>query len=166
MQKKSRKLAMVSAVGIAITAITSTSYVLSDHPVEEQKELFMMEEAAMDYWLRGGIGYCGAEMRPDFNEIKHAARDGNMIAAFRLGQVYSSGTWGMPRDDKEAVKWFRMAAEGGHLESMLKIGLAYELGKGVAQDNKQASEWYWQVLRKKGNDAVLEEKIRRLETGE
>jgi TPR repeat protein len=166
MQKKSRKLALVSAVGIAITAITPTSYVLSDHPVVEEKDLFMMEEAAMDYWLRGGIGYCGAEMRPDFDEIKQAARDGNSIAAFRLGQVYSSGTWGMEQDDKEAVKWFRMAAEAGHLESMLKMGLAYELGKGIGQDNKQAAEWYWQVLRKKGNDAILEEKIRVLESGQ
>jgi len=165
MQKKSRKLALVSAVGIAITTITTTSYVLSDHPVEEQKDLFMMEEAAMDYWLRGGVGYCGAEMRPDFDEIKQAARDGNHIAAFRLGQVYSSGTWGMPQDDKEAVKWFRMAADGGHLESMLKMGLAYELGKGVGQNDRQAAEWYRQVLGKKGSDAVLEEKIRKLESG-
>ena len=45
-------------------------------------------------------------------------------------------------DDKQAVAWYRKAAEQGNVDAQYNLGVKYEYGKGVAQDYKQAVAWY------------------------
>ena len=47
-----------------------------------------------------------------------------------------------PQDYKEAVKWYRLAAEQGHAEAQINLGVMYETGRGVLQDNTMAHMWY------------------------
>jgi TPR repeat protein len=132
---------------------------------DKDDELFLMEEEARQYWLEGGIGYCGEAMRPDINLIKAEALNGNATAAFRLGQVYARGTWGEKHDDAEALKWFRMAAEGGMSDAMVQVGLAYEFGKGVALDFREAIRWYQRAYDDRmGGDTLLLKKIELLKS--
>ena len=49
---------------------------------------------------------------------------------------------GLPRDDKEATKWFRKAAEQGHAQAQLKLGIAYMEGVGVPKDLVAAYAWW------------------------
>jgi hypothetical protein len=68
------------------------------------------------------------------------AEEGNAESQFYLGAMYDDGQ-GVPRDYKEAVKWYRLAAEQGHSESQYNFGLAYHRGQGVPQDYKKAFKW-------------------------
>ena len=55
--------------------------------------------------------------------------------------MYSIGL-GVPQDSKQAVTWFRKAAEQGDASAQYNLGLMYDKGRGVAQDDKQAVAWY------------------------
>ena len=55
--------------------------------------------------------------------------------------MYEDGK-GVPKDDKEAVKWYRKAADQGYKYAQNNLGLMYEDGKGVPKDYKEAVKWY------------------------
>jgi TPR repeat protein len=55
--------------------------------------------------------------------------------------MYDKGN-GVPQDYKEAVKWFRLAAEQGYGPAQGKLGIMYDNGMGVPQDYVQAYAWY------------------------
>ena len=55
--------------------------------------------------------------------------------------MYSSGR-GVPQDDAEAVKWYRLAADQGIAEAQNNLGVMYGNGKGVIEDDKEAAKWY------------------------
>ena len=40
------------------------------------------------------------------------------------------------------MKWYTKAAEQGHAYAQYHLGIAYNEGKGVPQDYKQAVKWY------------------------
>jgi TPR repeat protein len=40
------------------------------------------------------------------------------------------------------AKFFRLAAEQGHVSSQFNIGLFYYMGRSVAKDYGQAAEWF------------------------
>ena len=46
----------------------------------------------------------------DFDAIRQAAERGYAEAQLYLGSMYANGL-GVPQDDAEAVRWFRLAAE-------------------------------------------------------
>ena len=49
---------------------------------------------------------------------------------------------GVAQNDKEAVKWCRLAADQGHAPAQCSLGLSCERGKGVAQNGKEAVKWH------------------------
>jgi len=78
--------------------------------------------------------------------IKLAAEQGHPAAQSVLGEMYSDWGFGPYSEEKisyvEAVKWFRLAAEQGVAYAQYRLGLAYYLGNGVLQDDKEAAKWY------------------------
>jgi TPR repeat protein len=48
----------------------------------------------------------------------------------------------VPQDYKEAVKWFRLAADQGYADAQYNIGVMYDHGQGLLQDYEQAVKWY------------------------
>ena len=58
-----------------------------------------------------------------------------------LRVMYANGT-GVPQDHKEAVKWYRIAADQGNAQAQFNLGVIYENGEGVPQDYKEAMKWY------------------------
>jgi hypothetical protein len=63
------------------------------------------------------------------------------VAQFNIGLMYHNG-WGVPQDDAEAVKWYRMAAEQGLADAQNSLGLMYRNGWGVPRDYVEAARWY------------------------
>ena len=49
---------------------------------------------------------------------------------------------GVPQDYKEAVKWYRLAADQGEASAQSNLGYMYSNGHGVLQDNVMAHMWY------------------------
>jgi len=56
-----------------------------------------------------------------------------------LGNAYYKGD-GVPRDYKEATKWYRLAADQGLAEPCFMLGVIYEQGK--SPDYFEAVKWY------------------------
>ena len=54
--------------------------------------------------------------------------------------MYTKGE-GVPENDTEAVKWYRMAAEQGIASAQYNLGVMYANGQGVPQDYVQAHKW-------------------------
>jgi len=73
--------------------------------------------------------------------LERLAKQGSAVAQYDLGVKYDLGQ-GVPRNEKEAVRWYRKAAEQGHFEAPYKLGLAYETGIGVRKSSTQAFKWY------------------------
>ena len=69
-----------------------------------------------------------------------AAEQGIAFAQYNLGGMYRKGR-GVPQDNAEAVKWWRLAAEQGHDDAQYNLGGMYLNGKGVPHDYIQAHMW-------------------------
>ncbi len=54
--------------------------------------------------------------------------------------MYAKGD-GVRKDNAEAVKWLRKAAEQGLAEAQYNLGVMYKYGKGVAQNYVLAHMW-------------------------
>ena len=55
--------------------------------------------------------------------------------------MYAKGE-GVLKDDAEAVRWFRLAAEQGDASAQFNLGVMYAKGEGVLKDDAEAVRWY------------------------
>ena len=77
----------------------------------------------------------------ELSELRAKAVGGDAKAQNNLGNMYYNGE-GVPEDHKEAVKWYRKAAEQGHAIAQNNLGVMYGNGEGVQEDHKEAVKWY------------------------
>ena len=75
------------------------------------------------------------------------------LRSINLGIMYDNGQ-GVPQDYKEAVKWYRLAAEQGYVCS-IQSWYHVRNGEGVPQDYKEAVKWY--RLAAEQGDAMLKQ---------
>jgi TPR repeat protein len=54
--------------------------------------------------------------------------------------MYARGK-GINKDEAEAVKWFRQAAEKGNRDAQYGLGMAYLRGKGIQKSDSLAYDW-------------------------
>ena len=66
---------------------------------------------------------------------------------------------GVTRDKKEAVRWFKKAAEQGDAKAQNNIGLIYANGYSVTKDNEKAVRWFKKAARQGNKDAIKSLKI-------
>jgi TPR repeat protein len=59
---------------------------------------------------------------------------------YNLAYLYEQGT-GVKQDEKEAAKWYQLAADGGDPIAQYDIGQRYKLGLGVSTNLIQAFKW-------------------------
>ena len=60
---------------------------------------------------------------------------------YEKGEQYYYGK-DVAQSFKDAVKWYREAAEMGHPDAQFKLGACYEKEKGVAKNLAEAVKWY------------------------
>lgn len=70
-----------------------------------------------------------------------SAESSDPESQFNLGLCYINGN-GVTKNEREAAKWFRLAAEQGHIAAQYNLGVHYANGNGVAKDHVQAVKWY------------------------
>jgi len=75
-------------------------------------------------------------------EIRAGADKGDAKAQYELGRAFFSGTLGVAKDEAEAVKWFRKAAEQNVADAQFSLGVCYANGRGVAEDDAEAVKWF------------------------
>jgi TPR repeat protein len=75
-------------------------------------------------------------------EIRAGADKGDAKAQYELGRAFFSGTLGVAKDEAEAVKWFRKAAEQNVADAQFSLGVCYANGRGVTKDDAEAVKWF------------------------
>jgi TPR repeat protein len=78
---------------------------------------------------------------PDQVQLRKDGEQGDAAAQYSLGLNYCVGI-NVPKDDAEAVKWFKRAAEQNHVKAQYELAGMYEHGFGVAENKKEAAKWY------------------------
>ncbi len=73
-------------------------------------------------------------------DMKQIAYAGNVDAQLHLGVIYLTGD-GVPKDDVEAVKWLRKAADQDNPLAERYLAEMYFKGRGVPADNTEAAKW-------------------------
>ena len=73
---------------------------------------------------------------PAHNDIDIPAAD-----AFARAIAAAAGR-GVKKDDAEAAKWFRVAADKGYAPAQNNLGFFYAEGRGVKKDDTEAVKWY------------------------
>ena len=77
----------------------------------------------------------------DFTDTRARAERGDAAAQVKLGFFYDSGKE-VPKDDKEAARWYRAAAQQGNASGQFNLGVLYNTGQGVSLDYQEALRWY------------------------
>ena len=102
--------------------------------------VFAQTAFAQDYWA-GLDAYLESDYGTALNEWLPLAEQGDASAQGSLGIMYANGE-GVPKDDVEAARWYRLAAEQGLANSQNNLGVMYDMGIGVSRDRAEAVKWY------------------------
>lgn len=73
----------------------------------------------------------------DFKTLNQAAKNGDSVAQFELGEAFHKGT-GVEEDMTEAVYWYRLAADQGNADAQWQLADLYECGNHVIHDLPEA----------------------------
>jgi TPR repeat protein len=84
-------------------------------------------------------------------EIRAKAEAGDAQAQCELGYTYRKGELGVTKDDAEAVKWYRKAAEQNLAKAQYNLGICYAYGEGVSKDQVEAEKW-WRLAAQNGDE--------------
>jgi TPR repeat protein len=78
----------------------------------------------------------------DLAVLRSCAEQGDAESQFRLGVAYQNGR-GVPVDDTESVRWYRLAAEQGLAKAQNNLGLMYAQTVGTyPRDDEAAARWF------------------------
>ncbi len=104
------------------------------------------QEAAQEYFEVGKMYYAGENISRDyqkaFKSFKKAALMNITGAQYFLGHMYSHG-YGTRKNLIQAQHWLSKAAEKGHSEAQLELGLLLSSGeKGINQNLKKSAELF------------------------
>ena len=72
-----------------------------------------------------------------FDSHRHRKKSVNRES---VGCLYAFGR-GVSKDEAEAVKWYRKAAEQGFADAQRNVGVMYAKGDGVVKDEVEAYKW-------------------------
>jgi hypothetical protein len=67
---------------------------------------------------------------------------------------------GVTRDDSQAMRYFRQAADQGDPQAEFNVGFMFANGRGVPRDDAQAVTWYRKAAAQGYADALKELKQR------
>ncbi|MEK7236999.1 MAG: tetratricopeptide repeat protein [Nitrospirota bacterium] len=90
----------------------------------------------------------GPTLSSPIQQLHKQAEKGDAEAQFNLGLLYDHGG-GVPKDKREALRWYRLAASQGDTFAQNALGDNYWEGTGVLKDDREAVRW-WRLAADKG----------------
>jgi TPR repeat protein len=85
----------------------------------------------------GYDAYTVGDYATAYSNFLPLAEQGHANAQSNLGNMYIDGL-GVPQDNAEAVRWYRLAADQADAHAQTGLGIMYSDGLGVPQDNAEA----------------------------
>ena len=102
--------------------------------------LINTQVTAQDYY-KGLDAYGSGDYALALEEFNALAKQENARGQFMLGVMYGSGA-GVPKDNTEAAKWYRLSAQQGYSYAQHNLGFMYTKGRGVLKDYSKAEKWF------------------------
>ncbi len=72
------------------------------------------------------------------DELRATAEQGSAEDQYNLGLRYETA---LPKDHREAVRWYRMAATQRHVGAFYRLCVLSDIGRGMPQDYQEALRW-------------------------
>jgi len=135
--------ALVLLVGLA-----AASPILIPHAAAQQTDARPAQRAISaisddEFWNMDGRGAAERVLQDaSAASLQAAANAGNARAGWLIGHVHFFGLGGMPRNEPEAARWWRSAADGGDPRGQNDFAWMLSNGRGVPQDFTQAARYY------------------------
>ena len=76
-------------------------------------------------------------------------------AQYNLGVFYDHGSHALTQSSKRAIKYWTLAANQGHPQAQLTLGVAFYQGKDVTKSDSKAREW-WTKAAAQGHELAIE----------
>ncbi|EIW86279.1 HCP-like protein [Coniophora puteana RWD-64-598 SS2] len=77
-----------------------------------------------------------------------------VLAIYEVGQCFFQG-WGVTKDQKMAVSYYRVAANLGDADAQQDLAFCLANGKGCKKDKKEAAKWYRAAVAQGASDVGL-----------
>jgi hypothetical protein len=102
--------------------------------IEEGKPLDLSQ-------LMGERKSFGEQVTAQIDTVRYFANEGKADYQYLYGASFENG-WGVKEDAKQAMTWYRKAADQKQKAAYNAIGNLYRTGNGVNSDAKEALRWY------------------------
>lgn len=77
-----------------------------------------------------------------------------VLAIYEVGQCFFHG-WGVAKDHKMAVSYYRVAANLGDGDAQEDLAFCLANGKGCKKDKKEAAKWYRSAVEQGASDVGM-----------
>jgi len=76
-------------------------------------------------------------------KLIESSNNGNIQSQLQLGEIYSKGIdFCLPKNNKEAKKWYTKAANQGSSIAQYNLGLMYKDGEGTSKNYQESIKWF------------------------
>ena len=105
--------------------------------------LVMSSATASADYQEGLDAYDAGDYATAMKEWRPLAEQGNANAQYNLGVMYANGN-GVPQDDVEAVKWYRLAADQGDADARGNKEIVEKkmTKQQIAEGQRLSREWF------------------------
>ncbi len=139
-------------------------YISDDPEINDENKgvSLLLEAAGKDHKMAcvligmnyiAGTGGVSKDTVQGFYFLKKGARLGSPTASFLLGSFYEDGKI-VPRNYKEAVRWYQIAVDNGAPQAQGLLGDMYRDGRGVKKDYRKALQLYRKGAEGGANNAM------------
>ncbi len=103
---------------------------------------------------KGITAYQSGDYATAIREFQPLAEQGNIDAQVILGHMFEEG-YGVDKNLKSAIFWYKNAAEQGDSDAQRFLGEMFAEGLGVTKDLNKSHYWYYTCARQKNTDCLV-----------
>jgi TPR repeat protein len=101
-------------------------------------------------WLREQLEVSG-ESADGFLALQRRVAAGDPAAQFDLGWKHEKGLDGLPVDEREAARHYKLAADRGVARAQTRLGIFYQYGRGGLPKNESEAARFLKLAAEKGD---------------
>ncbi len=91
----------------------------------------------------------------ELQQLQNSARNGNTRAQIDLANRYLRGN-GVGKNEREAQRYFEMAANKGYSTAQYNLGMMYLSGQGVPRNPQVAKDWFLKAADSRNRSACFQ----------
>lgn len=115
------------------------------------------DEKAAFKWLRRAAENAVEDLegsRKSGGKADESVKSELILAIYEVAQCFFHG-WGIAKDQKMAVSYYRVAARLGDADAQNDLAFCLANGKGCKKDRKEAAKWYRAAVKQGASDVGL-----------